>query len=233
MMDLSHRHTARQPPVLVGREREQAMLRQALDEMLAGHGSLVLVTGEAGIGKTTLVEWLAGEAEEQGYLVLWGHAYDLSVTPPYGPWLEILRAYPQDDSLRALPPFVDDLESTAALGSQDRLFSAACDFFVEVGRCQPLVMILEDLHWADQASLSFLRVLARSIVNQRILLFVTYRSDELHHSQPLYTFLPALIREARAERVEMRPLNNAEQRAFIESRYTLTTSDQFGWRIIS
>ena len=226
MMDLSHRHTARQPPVLVGREREQAMLRQALDEMLAGHGSLVLVTGEAGIGKTTLVEWLAGEAEEQGYLVLWGHAYDLSVTPPYGPWLEILRAYPQDDSLRALPPFVDDLESTAALGSQDRLFSAACDFFVEVGRCQPLVMILEDLHWADQASLSFLRVLARSIVNQRILLFVTYRSDELHHSQPLYTFLPALIREARAERVEMRPLNNAEQRALIESRYTLTTSDQ-------
>ena len=82
--------SARQRPLLVGREREQTILKTQLDRMLAGQGGTILVGGDAGIGKTTLVEDLSVHAEASGVLVLWGHAYDLSVTPPYGPWLKIL-----------------------------------------------------------------------------------------------------------------------------------------------
>ena len=75
-------------PVLVGREREQALLARHLASALAGRGSLVLVGGEAGIGKTALAEALATDAASQGALVLVGRCYDLSETAPYGPWVE-------------------------------------------------------------------------------------------------------------------------------------------------
>src|SRR5689334_2754126 len=73
---------------LVGREREQATLRDALAVALAGRGSLVLIGGEAGIGKTALAEWLCVEAAHRGALTLAGRCYDLAETPPYGPWRE-------------------------------------------------------------------------------------------------------------------------------------------------
>src|SRR5689334_13257781 len=77
-------------PSLVGRDREQATLREALAAALAGHGSLVLIGGEAGIGKTALAEGLLAEASGQDALALVGRCYDLSETPPYGPWREAL-----------------------------------------------------------------------------------------------------------------------------------------------
>src|SRR5262245_29029639 len=90
-------------PTLVGREREQAALRGALDAALAGRGALVLIGGEAGIGKTALAEALLAEAVEQGALVLVGRCYDLAETPPYGPWRELFERAPRDASLPALP----------------------------------------------------------------------------------------------------------------------------------
>ncbi|MGN6809334.1 MAG: ATP-binding protein, partial [Thermomicrobiales bacterium] len=80
------------PPVLVGRERELALLRERFAAAQGGRGSLVLIGGEAGIGKTVLAEALATEASERGALVLIGRCYDLSETPPYGPWTEALAA---------------------------------------------------------------------------------------------------------------------------------------------
>src|SRR5690349_20792271 len=77
-------------PSLVGREREQGALRDAVTAALAGRGSLVLIGGEAGIGKTALAEWALAEAEARGAFVLVGRCYDLSETPPYGPWTEAL-----------------------------------------------------------------------------------------------------------------------------------------------
>lgn len=99
---------------LVGRDREQAILRDALLAALTGFGSLVLVAGEAGIGKTALAEWLLAEAQERGALVLVGRCYALAETPPYGPWAEALACAPTGDApgspsscpgrLRRLPP---------------------------------------------------------------------------------------------------------------------------------
>ena len=84
-------------PLLVGREREQAVLLEALAAALAGRGSLVLIGGEAGIGKTALAEALLAEAAALGALVLVGRCYDLSETPPYGPWAEALARAPRGD----------------------------------------------------------------------------------------------------------------------------------------
>src|SRR4051812_35823441 len=81
---------------LVGRAREQAALRQALDEVLAGRGALVLIGGEAGIGKTALAEWALAEATGRGGLVRVGHGYDPGASAPYGPWIEALARMPGD-----------------------------------------------------------------------------------------------------------------------------------------
>src|SRR5438046_1652573 len=92
---------------LVGRERESAVLRESLAAALGGRGSLVLIGGEAGIGKTALAEVLCSEASDQGSLVLSGRCYDLSETPPYGPWLELFAGYaPTDEPIPGSIPAV-------------------------------------------------------------------------------------------------------------------------------
>ncbi|HEU5424558.1 MAG TPA: AAA family ATPase, partial [Nitrolancea sp.] len=215
-------------PLLVGREREQAVLREHLGQMLAGQGSVVLVGGEAGIGKTALAEDVCVQAEEAGALVLWGHAYDLSVTPPYGPWLEIFRRYAGlADDLPPAPAFVGNAEELARIGSQETLFAAVARFFQTVAAQHPLLLVLDDLHWADQSSLDFFRFLARDVAEARLLLLLaTYRSDELHRRHPLAMLLPLLVREANAERIDVRPLDEAGQHALIQSRYGLGAADQ-------
>ncbi len=214
-------------PLLVGREREQRILRQHLDRMLAGHGGMVLVGGEAGIGKTTLVDDLSVQAGETGALVLWGHAYDLSVTPPYGPWLEIFRQYRAlgDAAMPPIPPFIFDVEELAKVGSQEALFIQVAEFLQAVAAQRPLMLVLDDLHWFDQASHEFLRTLARRVNIHPVLVVATYRSDEVHRRHPLYTLLPLLVREAGADRLEIMPLTETGHRALIASHYQLSVED--------
>src|SRR5918998_4769372 len=92
-----------QPPELVGREREEALLRERFSAALAGRGSLVLIGGEAGIGKSALAEALCEEARARGALVLTGRCYDLTETPPYGPWRELFARAPQVADAPPLP----------------------------------------------------------------------------------------------------------------------------------
>ncbi|HUG16681.1 MAG TPA: toll/interleukin-1 receptor domain-containing protein, partial [Thermomicrobiales bacterium] len=163
------RPAARIPTFLAGRDREQATLRSQLDRLTQGHGSLILIGGEAGIGKTTLTGWLAAEAEARGAVVLAGGCYDLTTTPPYGPWVEIIRGWPDD---AGFPPVPDELrggEAMARLQSQAALFELATDLLATAGTVKPLVLLLEDLHWADQASLDLLRYLSRLVAGFRIM----------------------------------------------------------------
>src|SRR4051812_10196670 len=118
---------------LVGREREQAALREALGAALAGRGSLVLIGGEAGIGKTALAENLLAEATDRGALMLVGRSYDLSETPPYGPWVEALARAPRDT---ATPP--PDLVG-GGLASQAALFTALRDYLTILTAAQPVI----------------------------------------------------------------------------------------------
>ncbi len=214
--------------LIVGREREQATLRQALDAMLAGQGSLVLVSGEAGIGKTTLVEWLAGEAEHDGCLVLRGGCYDLTTTPPYGPWVEALEGYAGDQQSRtSSPPFALDVTSRPdGQLSQSIVFTQVVDLLTAISSPQPLILVLEDFHWADEESVRLLRYVARHMATDRLFLVATYRSDEVNQEHPLYLVRPLLIREAHGTRVELRRLDTPAIDHLIGDRYRLAVRDQ-------
>jgi tetratricopeptide (TPR) repeat protein len=211
-------------PRLVGRQREQEQMRLLLDRLRAGTGSVLLIGGEAGIGKTALVNWLGWAAEEQGALVVSGGCYDLSITPPYGPWVEIIDRWPQQP---ALPPVPEVLQGSGIgrLQSQAELFAAAGTFLSAAGNVRPLVVLLEDLHWADRASLDLLHFMTRHVGHTRVLLVATYRSDELHQRHPLQLLLPALIREADATRLELGALSAEAIRALVEANYALPRGD--------
>jgi predicted ATPase len=212
-------------PPLVGRERELGVLRQRLDAALAGYGSLVLIAGEAGIGKSALADAMCQEAEEQDALVLTGRCFDLTETPPYGPWLYLFSRYRPSDPL---PPHPTPFAQSGVVGevaSRATLFNSVLDFFRAVSDQTPLVVLLDDLHWADSASLDLLRFLAQSLATLPMLLIATYRSDELTRRHPLYSLLPLLVRESHAERIDVRALTDADVQYVVAVRYRLPNTD--------
>lgn len=133
------------PPLLVGRERELGILRAHLAATRDGRGSLVLIGGEAGIGKTALAETIAREATDQSALALVGRCYDLSETPPYGPWLELFGRYRQDTGLPPAPPAFTQRGTIGQTTSQAALLQEVSDFLVAVAARQSLVLLLDDL----------------------------------------------------------------------------------------
>jgi DNA-binding CsgD family transcriptional regulator len=210
-------------PSLVGRAREQSILRDALSAALVGRGSLVLLGGEAGIGKTALAEALLAEAVAQSAQVSVGRCYDLAETPPYGPWAEALARLPNAGERGVLPTPLGPGDSA---GSQVALFARIRDALTEVTGNRTLVLLLEDLHWADPGSLDLLRFIGRQLGALPLLLLATYRDDESAQGQPLATSLPALVREARAVRLTLPRLTAEHARAVVRSRYRLSLADE-------
>ena len=218
----------RQPaiPTVVGRERERALLQQQLDGAAAGKGGLILLGGEAGIGKTTLAGWVRSQAADQGILALTGSCYDLTTTPPYGPWSEIIfRGYEPADGLPPVPVEIRDQTGFAAIASEAALFEVVGEFFAEVSEHQPLLLVLEDLHWGDRASLGFLRFFARFLSGLPILIVATYRDDELTRRHPLFELMPLLIRESGAQRLVLERLDDATVQQIVTGRYALAPQD--------
>lgn len=210
-------------PPLVGRDRELDTLRERFAAALTGHGGLALIGGEAGIGKTTLAEVLCHEATMRGAIVLIGRCYDRSETPPYGPFLELLRGYRREDGMPPAP--FSHWRGTGDARSHEALHATILDFFRDVAACHPLVLLLEDLHWADDASLDLLRVLARSLPAWPVLVLATYRADELTRRHSLYALLPLLERESSVARLSPRPLNGEAIAALVRARYPLADGD--------
>ncbi|HEX5167300.1 MAG TPA: AAA family ATPase, partial [Thermomicrobiales bacterium] len=211
---------------IVGRSREQRILHERLMAAIGGHGSLVLVAGEAGIGKTALTEWLADLARRHGADVLRGNCYDLTLTPPYGPWLDALADLASDSPQRTRgQPLALDV-AAGSVTSQAVLFEQAEASLADAAAVRPLVLVLEDLHWSDPASLDLLRFLARSIDRSGILLIATYRANEIRARDPLFRLLPLLIREGHAERLDLRALGEGDVQAFVRQRYILTARDE-------
>lgn len=204
--------SASYPFRLVGRERELALVERYVQVMLDGRGGLVLIGGEAGIGKTALVEHLVSRAAGQGVRVLVGACYDLAATPPYGPWraagfgpeIELHTQKPANPAL-----LLDQLAETV----------------VALADRQALVLALEDLHWADPASLELLRTVARQATDHRLLIAATYRDDEIGPEHPLYALLPVFVREARAHRINLMRLAPDAVAELVESRYALNPGE--------
>ncbi|MGR6920262.1 AAA family ATPase [[Actinomadura] parvosata] len=154
---------------LIGRERPAAILRGEVERALVSHGALVLVTGEAGIGKSALVAGAAEEAVRGGARLLTGACWEGEGAPGHWPWVQVVRQ---------LAPEVS-LESLAAGREAFQLYDAVTALLVEAARERPVVVVLEDLHWADPASLRLLEFVVRHAWFERLLVIGTYRDAEV------------------------------------------------------
>src|SRR4051812_34442063 len=157
----------------IGRARELAELEEALDEAAAGRGGLVVVTGDPGIGKTRLLQELSGRAAGD-WLVLSGRCWEEGGAPAYWPWIQVVRAAGGDFEAIAAP--ADDSGVRDPESVRFELFGAVTAFLVD--RREPLLVVLEDLHAADEPSLLLLRFLSDAIGASRILVVCSYRDAE-------------------------------------------------------
>jgi eukaryotic-like serine/threonine-protein kinase len=233
--------TAGDPPdaggsFLVGREHELAQLHSGLDRAFAGHGSLFLLVGEPGIGKSRVAEELLREARKRGAVALAGRCWEAGGAPAYWPWVQSLRAYverTERSDLRAqlgnsagdiaqMLPELRELAPDAPAPSVDsegarfRLFDATARFLKAAAATQPIVLVLDDLHAADEPSLLLLRFLAAELGGSRVLVIGTYRNVDPTVREPLTSTLAELARERVTSRIELRGLGESDIRRYIE-----------------
>lgn len=227
-------------PVLVGRGPALEVLHRFLEEVSGGRGHTVLVSGEAGIGKSRLVREVWNHAERQGWQSLQGNCFELDRSLPYAPLIDMLPAisgarssWPAtNEPARGAPEFVQLLLEPGALRpdgaaaqsldperEKRRLFQALAYSIARYAEPHPLLFMVEDLHWSDDSSLEFLLYLARQIGPQRILMVLTYRSDEVHSQ--LQHFLAELDRQRLAAELRLAPLSVAEVDAMLRSVFQL------------
>ncbi|HUG48737.1 MAG TPA: AAA family ATPase [Candidatus Limnocylindria bacterium] len=212
-------------PVFVGRREELAMLHGRARAASEGQPSIVVIGGEAGVGKSRLLAEFASLAQARGMRVLSGVAADFGEGGlPFGPVVEALRpvreiqrdllanlAFAQGVPERRIHP-----ELRASL-PQQRMFDLLLSLLERLAGEQPSVLTLEDLHWADASTREFLAFLARNLGNLRLLVVGTYRSDDLRRDHPLRRYLAELERGGRIERFELRRFGEAELRQQIEA----------------
>ncbi|MEA2510529.1 MAG: hypothetical protein QOJ59_16, partial [Thermomicrobiales bacterium] len=215
---------ARRPVHIVGRTRERVFLREEL-AAVGGGGRLVLIGGEAGIGKTTLARDLTRAAEGLGARVLAGSCYDLTNPPPSGPWLDLFDACQRDPDLPT-PPSAFAGGRLARIADQAALFAEVRRFFAALAADRPALVLLEDLHWADPASLDLLRHVGPHLRHWPVLLLATYRGDELTLRRPFAQQFPALVREADGHRLDLHRLDADALRALVASQYHLSQADE-------
>jgi tetratricopeptide (TPR) repeat protein len=191
--------------VFVGRVRELGQLGRALDTARAGSGTAVLVAGEAGIGKTRLASELAARARDEGFEVLIGRSIDLVGTElPYQPLVEALRP------LGGLP----QVDAQAA-GSQLRVFQETLALLFDRAATAPVLLLLEDLHWADTSTLDLVVFLAHNLGDRRVVLLATYRADELSSAERVRRLADGVRRSGSALLLELGPLQREELAALL------------------
>ena len=208
------------PAPLVGRARELARLREALDAAQAGSGSLLLITGEVGIGKTALAEQLGRDGLAAGAQFVIGRSFELPEPSPYGPWRELIAQLasvaPALVAERTLPrPFGD-----AVAQNTYQLQRAIVGVLLAVARSQPLVVLLDDLHWADPASIELLRALAAALPTAPLLVVGTYRASE--EGAALRRALAHLTPESGVLRLSLARLSASETAAIIAAHYPVS-----------
>ncbi|MEV5094040.1 AAA family ATPase [Streptomyces rochei] len=224
---------------LVGREDELARLTGVLERARAGEARAVLIAGDAGVGKTRTLDEVAGRAAAAGTTVLTGHCVDLGdVGLPYLPFTEILGVLAADERFAAVLAAHPVADRLLGAGPQDaegrdgatrsrlRLFEDVAALLAELSDVAPLLLVLEDLHWADQSSRDLLRfLLSRGVLQRpaggarghRVALFASYRADDLHRRHPLRPLLAELVRLPSVERLELRPLPDGDVARLVRS----------------
>ncbi len=201
---------------VVGRDAELAQLADALKRARAGEAAAVLVGGEAGAGKTRLVEEFSTRASTGGVRVLFGQCMELGEEGlPFAPFAAALRevlrcdgpaafAGQEQDFARLLPELGPAGPQSAGRG---QLFELVAGLFERLAAERPLLLVIEDLHWADRSTRDLLGFLLRSGRGVRAMLVATYRTDELHRGHPLRPFLAELDRVRGVERLDLAGLD--------------------------
>ena len=221
----------------VGRESERADLRRLLDQAIRGQGALVMIGGEPGVGKTRLAEELLLEAGQRGILAWTGHCYEMEGAPPYVPFVEILETAARVIPAAALRDALGDSAPEVARlmpglrrlfpdippplelpPEQERryLFNSFQEFLERVARVQAILLVLEDLHWADDATLLLLQHITQRLHEMPVLIVGTYRDVELDVGRPLARVLEELLRQRLAHRVALRRLPETGVAAMLE-----------------
>ena len=201
-------------PPLVGRDGELRALRHGLDDAEHGRASLYLIVGEAGIGKTRLADSFATEARARGARVVWGRCWEAGGAPAYWPWTQVVRAclrdapHPIDDELRDRlrhltgSPVEGGSRTDVAEVARFDLFDAVVSLVRQTASQATLVLILDDLHAADEASLLLLRYLVGELAETSLVVLAIHREPELDEGDPRAAMLAGLSREPIAHRLE-------------------------------
>jgi DNA-binding SARP family transcriptional activator/tetratricopeptide (TPR) repeat protein len=200
----------------VGRDRDLAALRSAIDRACVGEGGVALVTGEAGIGKSRLVEEATRDCAARGVAVVWGRASEAGGAPAFWPWLQVLRSAADAAARSDLAEDAGDTGLLARLipvlasptgvarpealvpaddeGARFRLFDAACRFLLRRAERLPLVVVIEDIQWADESTLLLVEHLTPLLPGSRLLLAATCREVHVDRHHRLTATLAELTR---------------------------------------
>jgi DNA-binding SARP family transcriptional activator len=221
----------------IGREAELALLDDALADALAGRGRLLLLSGEAGIGKSRLTDEAAARAKGLGVRVLWGRCWEAGGAPAFWPWVQALRSLVRDadpellrgqlgsaapevahllPELRELYPDLPEPSALDSDGARFRLFEATASFLRRAASAEPFLVVLDDVHAADASSLLMLEFVAGELADARVLLLAAYRDPELHPGDPIAVALTGLARHA-TTRIVLHGLARPHVAAFIEA----------------
>jgi DNA-binding CsgD family transcriptional regulator/tetratricopeptide (TPR) repeat protein len=194
--------------VFVGRARELTELEGALAATRAGSGLTVLLAGEAGIGKTRLAAELARRARAVGFEILLGRSIDLVGTElPYQPFVEALRPLGELRQVDGPPA-----------GSQLRVFEQTLALLTESAAAAPVLLVLEDLHWADTSTLDLVVFLAHNLHDRQVLLLATHRADDPASAERMRRFADGVRRSGAATLLELGPLAHDDLAALLEAR---------------
>src|SRR5919204_276501 len=222
-------------PVLIGREDELSAVEDALLAANRGHGRLVLLGGDAGLGKTRLGTELRRRAARLGMTTLWGACPEAELSVPYLPFVEAIGNYlsrPDSEDIRSrLGAASDELAALfPQLRSQRsvihpvdphqaklRLFESIVALLRLAAGTTGLLFVVEDLQWADPSTRELLDYVSRRLGEFRTLLLGTYRRDEIHRKHPLLPLLQGWRRTGLGETIELRPLDGASMATMIQA----------------
>jgi DNA-binding CsgD family transcriptional regulator len=208
---------------MVGRDSELARLLTLLDDAEAGRSVVALVSGDAGVGKTRLVSEITRLAAGRGFTVLSGQCAELGDSVPYLPLADALRGAAQSTGVR------DALSSRPALSlllpegregpiadsdgsglARQQMFGGVLGLLAELAAAAPVVLVLEDLHWADASTRDLVTFLSRMLHRERVALIGSYRTDDLHRRHPLRPVVAELLRLPSVIAVDLAPLDPSD-----------------------
>jgi len=205
--------------MLVGRAAELDRLRGVLRDAAAGHAVTGLVSGDAGIGKSRLVAEAMEIAERDGFTVLCGQCAEIGDSVPYLPFADAFRTAPPniEKAVKARPVLARLLPDGDGQGTEadwaglarQQMFGAVLSLLAELAAASPVLLVIEDLHWADATTRHLLTFLARMLHRERVAIIGTYRTDDLHRRHPLRGVIAELLRLPMVSLVELGPLSGA------------------------